>query len=239
MHVAIADIDDAAADSVRKEIEALGVKALVHRTDVVKREELEALAETVYGEFGAAHVLCNNAGVVTFGPIDETTDHDWRWVLAVNLEGVVNGLQAFLPRMRKQTGEKHVVNTASIAGLYPHEGITPYVAAKYAVVGISENLHLEGKPHGIGCSVLCPGNVNTQIVAAGRNRPDSAGGPDHTEYPEVQELIDKGMDPLEVGRIVRRAVLDNELYILTHSELRVEAEKRFKAILRGFDRAAK
>jgi NAD(P)-dependent dehydrogenase (short-subunit alcohol dehydrogenase family) len=238
MHVAIGDIEAEAGERVRREVEALGVKAMALPLDVVSRDAMAAFAEHVYAELGAVHLLCNNAGVVTFDLMDRISDADWRWVLSVNLEGVINGLQAFLPRMKAQTGEKHVVNTASIAGIGAHEGIAPYVASKYAVVGISETLYAERKHHGIGCSVLCPGNVRTQIVASGRNRQDSVGGPDTRVQRDVQNLISAGMDPLAVGCIVRQAVCDDDFYIFTHPDTRAIAEDRFRSILAAFDKCA-
>ena len=235
MHVAVADIDPAAAEAVRNELAARGTTALAVPTDVVERDGVEALAERVYAELGATHVLCNNAGVATFGPMDRTSDLDWEWVLGVNLRGVVHGLQAFLPRMKAQPGEKHVVNTASIAGMVPYEALGPYVASKYAVVGISESLRVEGAAYGLGCSVLCPGNVKTGIVSSARNRQPMMGGPNDTAYPEVQRQIDEGMDPQAVGTMVRQAVLDDRLYIFTHADTRRMVEARFRAVLEAFD----
>lgn len=237
MDVAIADVDAAAGDAVAEEAIGLGARAIATRVDVVEAAQLEQLAERVYAELGAAHLLCNNAGVVTFGNMAELSAADWRWVLSVNLDGVINGLQAFLPRMKNQPGEKHIVNTASSAGIAPYDGIGPYVASKYAVVGISETLRVEGAELGIGCSVLCPGNVNTKIVSSARNRHTALGGPDEREYPDVQKQISAGMDPERVGRIVRQAVLDDDPYIFTHPEIRVMAEKRFAAMMRCFDKA--
>ena len=238
MHVAIGDIEADAGERVRREVEEHGVTAIAETLDVVDRTAVDAFADRIYRELGAVHLLCNNAGVVTFDLMDQIRDEDWRWVCSVNLDGVVNGLQAFLPRMKAQPGEKHVVNTASIAGVAPHEGIAPYVASKYAVVGISETLYAERTYHGIGCSVLCPGNVNTRIVASGRNRQDAVGGPDHRVHPDVQQQIAAGLDPLEVGRIVRQAVLDDDLYIFTHPDTRALAEERFRSILAAFDKCA-
>ncbi len=238
MNVAIGDIEPAAGEAVRAEIEALGVEAMSLPLDVVDGAAVRSFADAIFERFGAVHLLCNNAGVVTFDLMNDITDADWRWVIGVNLEGVVNGLQAFLPRMKDQPGEKHIVNTASIAGIGPHKGIAPYVATKYAVVGISETLHAEREDLGIGCSVLCPGNVQTQIVKSGRNRQDSVGGPDHRVNKQVQSQISQGMDPMEVGRVVRQAVIDDDLYIFTHPDTREIAETRFDAILAAFDKCA-
>jgi NAD(P)-dependent dehydrogenase (short-subunit alcohol dehydrogenase family) len=154
----------------------------------------------------------------------------------VNLEGVSNGLLAFLPRMKAQDGQKHVVNTASIAGMMALPLLGPYVASKYAVVGISEALRFEGGGYGLSCSVLCPGNVKTGIVASARNRPDSLGGPSDEVNAMVQAGIDQGMDPVEVGRVVRQAVIDDDPYIFTHLEQRAGVEARIAEIQRCFDK---
>jgi NAD(P)-dependent dehydrogenase (short-subunit alcohol dehydrogenase family) len=236
MHVALADVDTRAAASVRAEVEARGRRALVVETDVLRREALVALADRVYAEFGAVHVLCNNAGVVTFGAMAGLSHADWQWVLGVNLMGVVHGLEAFLPRLRAQPGAKHVVNTASIAGVAPYEAIGPYVASKYAVVGISEALRLEGASWGLGCTVVCPGNVRTGIVQSARNRPADFGGPQAVVNPEVQQQTDDGISAEHVGRLVRDAVLADRAYVFTHPENRVLVETRFAAMLEAFAR---
>lgn len=235
MHVVLADVDLDAAASVRAEVQAHGSRALVIETDVRRRDALMALADRSWAEFGAVHLLCNNAGVVTFGPMDGLTDADWQWVLGVNLFGVVYGLQAFLPRMKAQPGPKHVVNTASIAGMIPYEDIGPYVASKYAVVGLSEALRLEGAASELGCTVVCPGNVRTRIVQSARNRHADLGGPHDVVNPEVQQQTDAGIDPEHVGRLVRDAVRENRPYVFTHPENRAPVEARFAAMLDAFD----
>jgi NAD(P)-dependent dehydrogenase (short-subunit alcohol dehydrogenase family) len=234
MHVVLADVDVAAAEGVRADVEARGPRGLVVATDVLRRDAVMALAERAWAEFGAVHLLCNNAGVVTFGQMDTLTDADWQWVLGVNLLGVVHGLQAFLPRLRAQPGPKHVVNTASIAGVAPFEGIGPYVASKYAVVGLSESLRMEGADWGLGCTVVCPGNVRTRIVQSARSRQSELGGPRDVVEPEVQRQTDAGIDPEHVGRLVRDAVLANRPYVFTHPENRDRVEKRFAAMLEAF-----
>lgn len=230
MHVVVADIEGPAAVAVRQELIGMGVRALAVRTDVSRREDLDILADRVYDTFGACHLLCNNAGVATIGPLHRTRDEDWRWVLGVNLYGVIHGLQACLPRMKRQEGEKHVVNTGSIAAVGPVPGFGPYVASKHAVLGLSDTLRAEGVAYGLSCSVLCPGNVRTGIVGSGRNRQAAYGGRDDQVNPDVQRAIDEGMDPLEVGRIVRQAVLDDDLFIFTHADSRDAIERRYEAM---------
>jgi NAD(P)-dependent dehydrogenase (short-subunit alcohol dehydrogenase family) len=241
MHVAIADIELGAAEKVADEARERGVKALAVATDVASRDSVEALAVRVYGELGAAHVLCNNAGVAVFGPLAEMSDTDWRWVLGVNLEGVANGLQAFLPRMKAQPGEKHVVNTASVAGIAALPGIGIYTATKYAVVGISETLRLEGAAWGLGVSVLCPGMVRTRIFESQRNRPASLGESKPVDVPAPRggssSVLGSGLDPLVVGRRVRAAVQNDELYVFTHPDTRALFDRRAAAMSAGFDAA--
>ncbi len=240
-NVAVADLDIAAAQAVRDEAIALGVRAIAAHCDVSDRDEVTALAEAVFAEFSAVHILCNNAGVVRFQPLKEMTAADWDWVSGVNLQGVVNGVLAFLPRMRSQGEGGHIVNTSSIAGLSYTAGqnIGSYVMTKYAVVGLSEDLHRELASENIGVSVLCPGGVQTRILDAGRNRPDEFGGPIPAPGPGRDPTGDHApqtsLKPEAVAAMVLRAIHTNQLYIVTHPETRIMVEQRFQAIMAAFD----
>jgi NAD(P)-dependent dehydrogenase (short-subunit alcohol dehydrogenase family) len=237
MKVAVADVDLDCARAVADELQGRGAECAAFATNVMERAAVQELAAGVYARFGSVHVLCNNAGVSTFGPLEGQTDADWDWVLGVNLYGVVHGLQAFLPRMRKQSGDKHVVNTASVAGMQGMAILGPYVASKFAVVGLTETLRLEGASWGCSASVLCPGNVRTGIVKARRNRPGHLAdeSPNPGIEDAVQSAIDQGIDPELVGRMVRDAVLRDDLYVFTHSESRAQLQDRFDRILASFD----
>lgn len=235
MHVVVADIDEESAASVAEEVRELGPRALAVRTDVADRASVDALAERAYAEFGAIHVLHNNAGIALFIRLAEMKDVDWRWILSINLEGVVNGLQAFLPRMRAQEGEKHVVNTASMAGMVAGPYLGAYNATKFAVVAISETLRAELGGDGMGVSVLCPGVVSTNIVANTlRDRPP--GGADMEFRPDGTTTM-RVIEPEEVGRMVRHAILSNEPYIFTHPEFEAAVRARVDRILAGFEYA--
>ena len=238
MKVVISDIDIEAARSVCDEVQKLGSVALALRVDVTRRDDVQALADRVWRELGGAHLLCNNAGVTTFGLMcDGISDADWRWVLSVNLEGAINGLQAFLPRMRELEGEKHVVNTASTAGVGPSPLVAPYAASKHGLVGISETLRVEGAQHGISCSVLCPSVVKTRIVESERNRHAEFGGPKQGASNEgiAAHTTAVGLDPLWVGRMVRQAVIDDMPFIFTHADTRAVVDARYRAMLESFD----
>ncbi len=248
MDIAIGDIEPDAGEAVAEEVRAKGRRAIAVACDVTDLDSVRALAEAAKAELGAFHVVCNNAGVISGGPTPDLSPADWDWVLDVDLNGVVNGVLAFLPGLVAQ-GEGHIVNTASIAGLVPvaAPGVINYTAAKYGVVGITETLYDELAPMGIGASALCPGVVNTRISQSARNRPEAAGGP-VTDQPPVADLeIPEGMElpriiganvqePDAIAARVVEGVKHNDLYIVTHPETREAVEERFAAILAAYDR---
>ena len=176
--VVLADIDASAAEAVAEGIRSNGGQAEAVAVDVSDAASVQALAENAVARFGHVDVLCNNAGVSTFNLIEDQTLDDWRWVLDVNLWGVIHGVHAFLPILRAQGTPAHIVNTASIAGLLSGVAfIGPYSATKVAVVSISETLQQEmaiaGLP--IGVSVLCPSTTETRVMESERGRPTARG----------------------------------------------------------------
>jgi len=248
MDISIGDIETAAGEAVAEEVRAKGRRAISVVCDVTDLDSVRALAETTKAELGAYHVVCNNAGVISGGPTAEMSPAEWDWVLDVDLQGVVNGVIAFLPGLVEQ-GEGHIVNTASIAGLVPMAapGVINYTTAKYGVVGITETLHDELAPTGVGASALCPGVVNTRISQSARNRPDSAGGPvseedmgPPLELPpgmEIPRIIGANVqEPDAIAARVVEGVKANDLYIVTHPETREAVEERFAAIMAAFDK---
>jgi NAD(P)-dependent dehydrogenase (short-subunit alcohol dehydrogenase family) len=159
----LVDIDADGVKSLAKEL-----NAAAHVVDCSKARAVEALAGEVFAAEGRVDVLCNNAGVVCGGPVEEIPLSDWRWAIDVNLWGVIHGVRAFVPRMLEQGSDGHIVNTASMAGLVPFPFVAPYVASKSAVAGLSEALDCELAPRGIRVSALCPGAVKTNVMRAGR-----------------------------------------------------------------------
>ena len=240
----LADIEDAALDAAVASLSGSGREIRGIVCDVADSASVDAAADATFSAFGKVHILCNNAGVGALGGIDHIALDNWRWVLDVNLIGVVNGVRAFLPHMRAHGEGGHIVNTASMAGMFnSQQGFAPYPASKFAVVAISEGLAIEVKPLGIGVSVLCPGIVRTNILESARNRPERYGPATpvvttNPHYAWFAERVRTGMDPAEVARRVLAAVRDDELYIFTHPETRQAVEERFRAILAAFDRAA-
>ena len=228
--VVVADVDEADALETVRLAAAAGSDGLAVRTNVAERDEVDRLAERVFERYGAVHVLCNNAGVVVHGGLEAATWEDWQWVLGVNLWGVVHGLLAFLPRMIARGEGGHVVNTASMAGLIASRGLGVYNTSKYAVVGLSETLAKDLRPHGIGVTVVCPMGVTTRIRAADRNRPAAlrraAGAPDAEEV----TLIGRTLEPEDVARRTLEAVRAGELYVITHDEGLEPLRRRFQRL---------
>ena len=241
MRLVLADIEPDAAAAVAAEIAASGGEASAETLDVTDPAAVEALAERCYEQHGGVDVLCNNAGVLGPTPIGPESVDNWRWILDVNVLGVVNVINAFVPRMRasvdERGGEAHVVNTASIGGLIAGDRwlISAYIASKFAVVGLSRNLRGELAGSGIGVSVVCPGGVETRIWEAGRNRPAEYGGPEVYEWPD-RIARSRPIDPLLVGRHVLRAIREDEFSVITHTDGRGIIEADAREVLEAFDR---
>ena len=193
--VVLADVDGSALDAVAGTIDG---EVLTVVTDVSVAADVERLAEAAFDRFGAVHVVCNNAGVSTFNPVVAQTLDDWRWVLGVNLWGVVHGVQAFLPRLLAQGQPAYIVNTSSLAGLASGlPSLGPYNVSKVGVVALSETLRMElamaGAP--VGVSVLCPGSTPTAILESERNRPSALGT--ETRVPDgdmMRDAVRSGFD---------------------------------------------
>lgn len=143
--------------------------------DVADREAMRAFAAEVHRDHAAVDVVVNNAGVAVSGGLLDTSLADWDWLIGVNLWGVVHGLHFFVPPMVARGRGGHVVNIASVFGLYGPPGVAAYVASKFAVRGLSQSIRTELAPHGIGVTAVCPGMIATRIVEDSRSqRTDTA-----------------------------------------------------------------
>jgi NAD(P)-dependent dehydrogenase (short-subunit alcohol dehydrogenase family) len=228
--VAVADVDEAAAAETAAAVLTAGGEAVAERVDVADLAQVSALADRVVRRFGAVHVLCNNAGVVVHGSLQTATLRDWQWVVGVNLWGVIHGLLAFLPQMIAQDAGGHVINTASMAGLLPTAGLGVYGTTKFAVVGLSETLARDLRPHGIGVSVVCPLGVATRIREAARNRPAALrNAPGTVEAPAVP-LVGRTLDPDEVAVRTLAAVRAGQLHVITHPEALAPLRRRHRRL---------
>ncbi len=234
--IVLADIEEKSLATAAEKIRALGVKAEGVVCDVSSRKSVEALADAAFERMGAVHVVFLNAGVAVSGPVVNMTHDDWRWVIDVDLWGVIHGVESFAARIVEQGECGHIAATASFAGMVPNVGLGAYCVAKYGVVALMEVLHRELREHGIGTSVLCPMRVKTNIDASGRNRQNDYGGPEKQNYPEVDESQMAGRQiPVEsVAQLVVNGIKRNKLYLFPHAESREFIQRRFKRIDESF-----
>jgi NAD(P)-dependent dehydrogenase (short-subunit alcohol dehydrogenase family) len=215
--------------------------------DVTDRAGMEKAAAETIEVFGKVHVLVNNAGVAVIGGLSRASYEDWDWAMSVNAGGVFNGVRTFLPRIQAQGEGGQIVSVSSLAGLLGHAPAGVYTASKFAVVGMMEALRAELADSNIGVTVFCPGIVNTNIGSSGRNRPagTAAAAPkadpgfkmDPAMLAQMQKAMSEshgvppGMDPMDAGRRVLRAVRSNDLYVLTTPEFEPEFAARGEAIV--------
>ena len=245
MSIVIADLALDQAERVTAEIRTSGGTAIAVEADVRDVRSMISARERAYDEFGAVHLLCNNAGILLLREIGEMTNEDWRTVIDVDLFGPINGLQAFLPPMLAQGEEAHIVNTASAAGVVPLPGmgLGAYSAAKHGVVGLSEILRAELAPHRIGVSVLCPMGVATPMLAAQASRAADVTSTNATSSNEVEHAGSRAneraearqqppiMTPAQVAHVIVEGIRANRAYIMPHPELAVAIRERFEGML--------
>ena len=219
--VVIGDIEPAALDEATAALSAAGADVHGVPLDVTDPASLDRLRNEAVERFGAVHLVCANAGVAPIGMIADTSLSDWRWVVDVNLLGVVLTTTAFLRNLTGQ-GAGHLVLTASLAGLTTAPGLGPYCATKHAVVAIANTLRAELTGTGVGISVLCPSLVRTRIFESERNRPEALGGaavetgPARTFF--QQTLSATGISPAEVAERVYEAVTTGRFWVFPHPD---------------------
>lgn len=223
MKVVLADIRQDHLNHALEYFQALKLPAHAILLDITDRKAYEQAADEAERVFGTIDLLCNTAGVSQFGPLEQATNDDWNWQLDVNFRGVLNGVQTFMPRMIKRGTGGHIVNTGSMSAFVPLPNTAIYCTTKYAVRGFSECLRIELEKHGIGVSLLCPGAVNTNIDKSVLSRPERYAetgyyGADPETFRRLKSVIADGIDPIDLGRIVRGAIESNEFWILPFPE---------------------
>ena len=243
--VVIADLRPDHIDRALVEVREAGLASSIAALtlDVTDRAAFAAVAERMDIELGGIDLLVNNAGVGVEGPVLEAGFADWDYGLGVNLGGVINGLQTFLPRMIAHGRGGHVVNVSSLAAaVRMPSNFAIYAAGKAAVLNLSENLREELAGKGIGMSVLCPAFVRSNIHEAALNRPahlreGSGFGASEATLLE-RPPGDDWMDPEVVGEIVADGILAGRLHIVTHGEFREKMRERNEALMDAVPEAA-
>ena len=245
MHVVMADIEEAVLEKAAAELQATtNNQVLPIVANVAMEAELRKVRDKAVETLGGVHLLFNNAGVGGGGNSWNATQKDWDWVFGVNLWSVIYGLRVFVPQMIAQETPCHIVNTASIAGIIGGSTNALYSVTKHGVVALTENLSVDLKAEdtNIGCSVLCPGFVNTNIFNSGRNRPADLANcedprpltsEDEQRIAMFQEILRQGMQPAEIADIVFNAIRAERLYILTHDHFDEMIRDRAENMING------
>lgn len=264
VHVVVSDIEGDNAAAVRDEIIASGARAISHATDVSKFEQVAELADLSFAEFGKVDILINNAGVSLrpFRAAWDTSEEDYRWVINANIWGVINGVRAFVPRMRKQPGEKYIINTTSMATVGNVAGHSSFTMSKYAINGYSEVLREELVDDGFQVMAFLPGKVPTRVESGEqRLRPETERSENRKVKPYSDYVEERGgpsgsveavsvpggtsfvrnardmvvpLDAQEVGPILVRAIKDNAPYCVTHRPPAEAMRERVEAMIKGF-----
>jgi NAD(P)-dependent dehydrogenase (short-subunit alcohol dehydrogenase family) len=241
MRVVVADIFHEAAVAVAEEIAKNGGQATDAAVDGRDRASLAALADQAVAAYGGIQLLSTNVGVFANRPLDAATEEDWAWILELNLMSAIRAVDVFLPRLREAGGPAAVVITASMAALRcvpPNQAagvhLGMYTATKHALLGYAETLRMELEPEGIGVSLLCPGQVQSNLMETSLRLAPGAEGK-HTDAPAWTQRPEGAMTGEEVGRCVVRGITGNRFHILTHPEARAGQEERHQALMADFD----
>ncbi len=244
MKLVLADIEEAALLEVEKELRLGGTPVLAVKTDVSRKASVFALADRAFDAFGRVHIVCNNAGVSGgLGHIWDIPDQDWEWIMAVNVYGVLHGIQAFVPRMIEHGEEGLILNTSSVVGLTTGTS-SAYGVTKHAVSRMTEGLHYDLRAAGskLRAALLVPGATATNILYADRNRPQTLLVPRdeeaqaaliqrrQTRHEQLQEI---GMTPEQLADITLEGIRQDRLYIIADPERTTrEVRLRMEGILR-------
>ena len=243
MNLVLADIDEEGLQKTLAELSIEKNKILLIKTDVSSESDIARLCEMTYANFGSVELLCNNAGVCLNRLSWEYTQHDWDWLINVNLLSVSNAIRHFVPKMLKQNTRSHILNTASAAGLISTPGMSAYNASKHAVVTLSETLYQEfldlNAP--ISVSILCPAWIPTKIHESSRNRPERYSSKDNlnTDYSRVYEqnmenAVKAGkLSTQQVAKMSFEGILNNQLYIIPHQKITSLIEQRILKIIQN------
>jgi NAD(P)-dependent dehydrogenase (short-subunit alcohol dehydrogenase family) len=245
MAIVALDLDEERAGEVAKRVRDSGGRAISMRVDVADRASLEAAAIATQKAFGGCTILCANVGVQQFGALDVLTDQDWRWVLEVNVMGVVNSVNAFLPLLRASDAHRHIVVTSSSSALTPGVRMGAYVTSKYAVTGYGETLRMELAGEGIGVSIMFPAGMSTRhLESSVKARPAELGKTEMRREDIDAMMASRKMDSAShvatAEHATRNLLADlaaNQRYIITHGDYRETIVANFEQILLAHDRA--
>ncbi|MGF7168655.1 NAD(P)-dependent dehydrogenase (short-subunit alcohol dehydrogenase family) [Sphingobium xanthum] len=234
--IVIADVRAEAVEKAVAELREEQIKAHGVVLDIMDRDAYAAAADEVEAVCGRAPtILSNTAGVNSFGPIENTTYDDFDWIIGVNLNGVINGMVTFVPRMIAAGVPGHIVTVSSLGGFMGSALAGPYSAAKAASINLMEGYRQGLEKYGIGVSVVTPANIKSNIAEASKLRPAKYGTSGYVENEDsiasLHSIHQHGLDPEALGQAIKKGIEENALYIIPYPEVREGLEKHFAAIV--------
>lgn len=236
MGLVIADIDPQALQQLANQLSDTGVEVLCQVSDVSNYDSVQALADAAYKRFGRVDILFNNAGVLLSGFCWERSLQDWQRIIGVNFWGVLHGIKAFVPRMIEQSGDGHIVNTSSLAGLLASPLMGPYTVGKQAVVALAETLHYELAMinSSLKVSVVCPGPVATDIAHSDTSAGGGASLPEDSAQKNLQDFLSAGiaagMSAQQCADIVFQGIRRQQFWIFTHEDFKDSYRDRVDSV---------
>ncbi|MEZ5378599.1 MAG: SDR family NAD(P)-dependent oxidoreductase [Acidimicrobiales bacterium] len=238
MKLVLGDLDTGALDAVVTDLSSSGASVVGRRTDVSQLGDNEALADLAIDTYGKVNVLCANAGVGIPTQTHKMKLDDWKWIIDVDLWGPIYGVNLFLPLIEEQ-GEGHINATASMAGLIASQMMGAYNVAKFGVVALMSTVErdLAGRKSPVTASVLCPGPINTNIsrnsvsFRPGQAKPKVDGNASAKSAKSIQAMLEQGMDPDDVGRLVLEAIGANRFWVLTHPNWAKAVQRQVDAMI--------
>jgi NAD(P)-dependent dehydrogenase (short-subunit alcohol dehydrogenase family) len=235
--VAIADIQQKRIDEAKEYFAADGRDRLdVHilQLDVTDRSAYRRAADEVESTLGPVQLLFNTAGVSARVPVEQATYDDWDWHLQVNLYGVINGIQTFVPRMIDRGAGGHIINTGSIQSFFALPTAALYATSKFAIRGMTEALRVDLEKHGVGVTGLIPGAVNTNILESVCTRPQKYSDTTfrgHAAADRMKTILAAGMDPVDLARITVDGVRRNDLWVFPFPEYIDAIDERHRVVM--------
>jgi len=237
-NVMMADIDAEGLETARSSLDFGADRIQTVVCDVRKAESVQAAAQASIKAFEKVHLVFNNAGVGLGGQAGRVPLKDWQWITDINLLGVIYGVEAFVPHIKKHGEGGYIINTASMAGHIAMAGMSPYHATKFAVVGYSESLAQELVPQNIGVSVLCPTWVQSNIHNTAAKRPSVEGETVEDTSPlylQLKNLVENGMTADDFAALVLKSIQAKRLYVFNDASARHDLVKQQARILKDFD----
>jgi len=238
-NIMLADINAENLEKAKSDLSKDQIRVETVICDVVNVESVRAAAKATLDAFGKVHMVVNNAGVGLAGATGNIKIDDWRWIVDINLMGVVHGVEVFTPILLEQGEGGYILNTASMAGHFTMPRVAPYHATKFAVVGYSESLQMELEPLGIDVGVLCPTWVKTNIYNTPLERPSFDGDMEKLEtdptYQYTKNVVDNGLSPDVLAELVIKSIAAKRFYTFIDETARPAIDIRRNNIAKDYD----